>query len=59
MLLADRGYDADWIRALAAERGVCANIPPKFFNKIKQCRRVATRYEARGEPTSLHPTRFD
>jgi transposase len=67
MLLADRGYDADWIRALAAKKGVWANIPPKcnrnspicfspylyrarnlierFFNKIKQCRRVATRYD--------------
>ena len=67
MLLADRGYDADWIRALAAEGGVWANIPPRcnrsepicfspylyrarnlverFFNKIKQCRRVATRYD--------------
>ena len=67
MLLADRGYDADWIRALAAEKGVWANIPPRcnrsepicfspylyrarnlverFFNKIKQCRRVATRYD--------------
>jgi transposase len=67
MLLADRGYDADWIRALASERGVWANIPPRcnrndpvcfsphlyrarnlverFFNKIKQCRRVATRYD--------------
>ena len=66
MLLADRGYDADWIRALAAERGAWANIPPKrnrndpicfsrylycarnlierSFNKVKQCRRVATRY---------------
>jgi transposase len=63
--LADRGYDADWIRAHAAERGVWANIAPhcnrtkpicfspylyrarnlveRFFNKIKQCRRVATR----------------
>ena len=30
MLLADRGYDADWIRALAAERGVWANIPPRL-----------------------------
>ena len=29
MLLADRGYDADWIRALAADRGAWANIPPK------------------------------
>ena len=67
MPLADRGYDADWIRALAAERGVSANIPPRcnrngpicfspylyracnlverFFNKIKQCRRIATRYD--------------
>jgi transposase len=67
MLLADRGYDADWIRTLAAERGAWANIPPRrnrndpicfspylyrarnlverFFNKIKHCRRVATRYD--------------
>src|SRR3954463_13317615 len=67
MLLADRGYDGDWIRRLVAERGVWANIPPRcnrpepicfspylyrarnlverFFNKIKQCRRVATRYD--------------
>jgi transposase len=67
MLLADRGYDADWIRDLAAKRGAWANIPPRcnrnapicfsphlyrarnlverFFNKIKQCRRVATRYD--------------
>jgi transposase len=67
LLLADRGYDADWIRAFVTERGAWANIPPKrnrkdpicfspylyrdrnlveqFFNKIKQCRRVATRYD--------------
>jgi transposase len=67
MLLADRSYDADWIRALAVQRGAWANIPPRcnrsepicfsaylyrarnlverFFNKIKQCRRVATRYD--------------
>jgi len=66
-LLADRGYDADWIRAFVADRGAWANIPPKanrkdpicfspylyrdrnlverFFNKIKQCRRVATHYD--------------
>ncbi|WP_442869601.1 transposase [Bradyrhizobium sp. CCBAU 11386] len=64
MLLADRGYDADWIRELAM---AWANIPPKrnridpicfspnlyrarnrverFFNRIKQCRLVATRYD--------------
>jgi len=66
-LLADRGYDADWIRELAMKKGAWANIPPKsnrngpicfspylyrarnqverFFNRIKQCRRVATRYD--------------
>jgi transposase len=67
MVLADRGYDADWIRAFASDQGAWANIPPKrnrkeaicfspylyrarnlverFFNKIKQCRRIATRYD--------------
>jgi transposase len=67
MLLADRGYDADWIRALAAERAfgptsrqhairsepICfspylyraRNLVERFFNKIKHCRRVATRYD--------------
>ena len=66
MLLADRGYDADWIRELASQQHG-ANIPPKrnrkdpicfnpylyrarnlierFFNKIKRCRSVATRYD--------------
>lgn len=29
MLLADRGYDADWIRQLAMKNGAWANIPPK------------------------------
>src|SRR5262249_29114574 len=28
-LLADRRYDADWIRAFVVERGAWANIPPK------------------------------
>jgi transposase len=67
MLLADRGYDADWIRLLASQQGAWANIPSKrnrkepicfspflyrarnlverFFNKIKQCRRIATHYD--------------
>jgi transposase len=29
MLLAARGYDADWIRTLVREHGAWANIPPK------------------------------
>ncbi len=67
VLLADRGFDADWIRAFVSQHGEWANIPPKrnrtepicfsrrlyrarnlverFFNKIKQCRRVAIRYD--------------
>jgi transposase len=74
MLLADRGYDADWIRALVKKRRAWANIPPRsnrnepicfsphlyrarnlverFFNKIKQCRRVATRYMTSSRPTT-------
>jgi transposase len=82
MLLADRGYDADWIRALAAKRGVWANIPPRcnrndpicfspyfyrarnlverFFNKIKQCRRVVTHYkQTRCRLPRLHPARVN
>jgi transposase len=65
--LADRGYDADWIRAMVSNRGAWANIPPRrnrkdalcfspylyrarnlverFFNKIKQCGRVASCYD--------------
>ena len=67
MLLADRGYDADWIRALVLRARRLGEYPPKrnrtealcfspylyrarnlverFFNKIKHCRRVATRYD--------------
>jgi len=33
MLLADRAYDADWIRALVNEQGAWANIPPKRNRK--------------------------
>jgi transposase len=67
MLLADRGYDGDRIRAFVDHKGAWVNIRPKqnrkapicfspyfyrarnlverFSNKIKQCRRVATRYD--------------
>jgi transposase len=33
MLLADRGYDADWIRALASKQGAWVNIPPNRNRK--------------------------
>jgi hypothetical protein len=29
MLLADRGFDAGWIRALVSQHGAWANIPPE------------------------------
>jgi hypothetical protein len=34
MLLADRGYDADWIRELALKNGAWANIHPKAIALI-------------------------
>jgi transposase len=65
--LADKAYDADWLRRSVEAAGAAPNIPSKvnrrwracfsgvlyrdrnrierFFNKIKHCRRVATRYE--------------
>lgn len=71
ILLADKGYDSNAIRAKAAERKAWANIPPKanrkgtfvfsswvyrqrnlverFFNRIKQFRGIATRYDKRPE----------
>lgn len=71
MLLADKGYDANDLRAAAADRKAWANIPPKrnrkdpicfskhlykarnlverFFNKIKQFRRIATRFDKTAE----------
>ncbi|MGK9204234.1 IS5 family transposase [Sinorhizobium meliloti] len=71
ILLADKGYDSNAIRAKAAERKAWANIPPKtnrkgsfvfsrwvyrqrnlverFFNRIKQFRGIATRYDKHPE----------
>jgi transposase len=67
-IIADRGYDADWVIDLIERKGSEAVIPPRshrsakprafdaalhreryrvefFFNRLKQFRRVATRYE--------------
>jgi len=66
-VLADRAYDADWIRDVIDMQDCTACIPAKsnrvdpiphsrrlyrkrnlierFFNKIKQFRRIATRYD--------------
>jgi transposase len=70
VVLGDKAYDADWIRAQIKAQGAVANIPnnrnrthrhrfkkalyrernliERFFNRIKHCRRVATRYEKLG-----------
>jgi transposase len=37
MLLGDRGFDADWIRALVSQYGAWANIPPKRNRKEAIC----------------------
>ena len=37
MVLADRGYDADWIGAFVDQRGAWANIPPKMNRKDPIC----------------------
>ena len=33
-LLADKGYDADWLRAALARRGIAACIPSKSNRKV-------------------------
>ncbi len=67
VVVADKGYDADWIRAMIEERNAAPNIAAKstrkqrfcfskslyrernrierFFCRMKQFRRIATRYE--------------
>jgi transposase len=37
MVLADRGYYAEWIRALVNQQGAWANIPPKLNRKEPTC----------------------
>jgi transposase len=71
ILLADRAYDSDAMRATLAARGAWANIKPmpnrkrhpafsaflyryrnlveRFFNKLKQFRAGATRYDKRDD----------
>ncbi len=71
ILIADRAYDTNAIRDLAADRGAWANIPPRsirkgtfafstwvyrqrnlverFFNRVKQFRGLATRYDRNPE----------
>ena len=71
VLLADRAYDSDALRADMAARGAWANVRPmpnrkqrfafspflyryrnlveRFFNKIKNFRAIATRYEKHAE----------
>jgi transposase len=70
IIIADKAYDADRLRAQLKARGAIANIPnmirrkkrfrwtkalyrernqvERFFNKLKQFRRIATRYDKLG-----------
>ena len=67
IIIADKGYDADQVRAHIRAQGAIPNIPnhsnrtkkyrwnkavyrernhvERFFNKLKQFRRIATRYD--------------
>ena len=55
MLLADRGYDADWIRALVTRRHAWANIPPRsnrsepicFSPRLYRARNLVERFLTR------------
>jgi transposase len=71
IVIADKAYDADRLRAHIKARGAIANIPnmirrkkrfrwrkalyrqrnvvERFFNKLKQFRRIATRYDKLGD----------
>jgi len=45
MLLADKAYDADWIREMVNERGAWANIPPKSNRKNRSASvHISTRH---------------
>ena len=70
VVIADKGYDADSVRACIRDHGAVPNIPnrsnrkkkfrwkkavyrqrnhvERFFNKLKQFRRIATRYDKLG-----------
>jgi transposase len=70
IIIADKGYDADRVRAHIRAQGAIPNIPTRsnrtkkyrwkkaiyrernyverFFNKLKQFRRIATRYDKLG-----------
>ena len=43
-MLADRGYDADWIRRFVGERGAWANIPPKRNRTIRKDKAATQRF---------------
>ena len=67
MVLADRAYDADWIRAFINEQGAWANIPPKRNRKDPICfspylyraRNLVERFfnQDQALPTRRHPLR--
>jgi transposase len=52
MLLADRGYDADWIRELAGRKGAWANIPPKRNRREPICFSLTFTGRATWSPSS-------
>ena len=67
MLLADRGFDADWIRALVSQHGDWANIPPRrnrtepicFSRPFYRARNLGERFFNKTKQCRLVATRDD
>ena len=67
MLLADRGYDADWIRDIVRQHGAWANIPPKknqtetscFSPHLYRARNLVERFFSRIKHCRRAATRYD
>ena len=65
--LADRRYGADWLRALAPERGVLANIPPRcnrndpicFSPYLYRARNLVERFFSKIKHCRRVATRYD
>ncbi len=66
-VIADKGYDADWIREFASQKGAWANIPPKrnrkepiyFSPYLYRSRNLVERFSNRNKQCRRIATRYD
>ena len=67
MRLANRGYDTDWIRALAGQHGAWANVPPRrnrndtlcFSPYLYRARNLVERFFSEIKQCRRAATRYD